>query len=514
MAGFLLTSCMHEPESPKIEINETSQLAQVKSWFEENKSKLRLPEKGSNYRTDAQELILPFFEKEPDWEKFHHYFFPDGREVFEVSLENATKYFPAGMLESFPNKNPNEYIIQNIMFVRNPSENRFDPLIARYFPNNPENYFEFQNIYYNSINEFWEGRIDLFTYDEHHIISFNFLPNGEKETISYGEFSTTSLRILSDCRERSREVSWVTPSPGSLEDDPLGLGATYHTITITETVCTGSMGEFPTTGTVYVDGTYYYNGDGFDPSGSGCGTCDYSPPPAPAPSLFIINRLDNPCFEDLFKQMAKGSPKLVDMTGLGSLDIFPWMLELFKQGGKFNYYIEDVDIPLNSNGTRPNAKTLPPDSQGNITIQIDNTYIQNATSLSLARTLIHETAHAYMFYLSKTNYEFRIELNNYFIAHNNNFADAHHGSMSQFLLGMAISLYNWDKNFGPTNGSLGLDYYYKMAFGGMLQNGTPNPIQDVVQYIPNGDWQAIAQILENEATGNNYAEGIKEDCDE
>jgi hypothetical protein len=201
-------------------------------------------------------------------------------------------------------------------------------------------------------------------------------------------------------------------------------------------------------------------------------------------------------------------------NGKNSVDIMNIAIRKLKQGGKFNYYIEDVDIPLNSNGTRPNAKTLPPDSQGNITIQIDNTYIQNATSLSLARTLIHETAHAYMFYLSKTNYEFRIELNNYFIAHNNNFADAHHGSMSQFLLGMAISLYNWDKNFGPTNGSLGLDYYYKMAFGGMLQNGTPNPIQDVVQYIPNGDWQAIAQILENEATGNNYAEGIKEDCDE
>ena len=91
MAGFLLTSCVEEPEAPKVKISENAQLGIVKTWFEKNKTKLRLPENGLNLRTGSQELILPFFEKEPDWDKFHHYFFPDGREVYEVSLENATK---------------------------------------------------------------------------------------------------------------------------------------------------------------------------------------------------------------------------------------------------------------------------------------------------------------------------------------------------------------------------------------------------------------------------------------
>jgi len=84
----LLTSCVDEPEAPKIQVEENSQLMKVKTWFEENKTTLRLPERGSNFRTDAEELILPFFEKEPDWDKFHHYYFPDGREVFEISLDN------------------------------------------------------------------------------------------------------------------------------------------------------------------------------------------------------------------------------------------------------------------------------------------------------------------------------------------------------------------------------------------------------------------------------------------
>lgn len=52
-----------------------------------------------------------------------------------------------------------------------------------------------------------------------------------------------------------------------------------------------------------------------------------------------------------------------------------------------------------------------------------------------------------------------------------------------------------------------------MAFGGLLDYGTENPISDVIPLIPNGDWGAIEDILENEATANNLAEGIRENCD-
>jgi hypothetical protein len=113
-----MISCVEEPEAPKIEVNENAQIAQVKSWFEQNKTKLRLPDRGSNFRSQSKELILPFFEKEPDWDKFHHYYFPDGREVFEVSLANATKYFPTSIVENFPNENPKDYMVQNIMFYK------------------------------------------------------------------------------------------------------------------------------------------------------------------------------------------------------------------------------------------------------------------------------------------------------------------------------------------------------------------------------------------------------------
>lgn len=144
-----MTSCVEEPEAPQIEVNENSQIAQVKSWFEENKTKLRLPERGSNFRSEAQELILPFFEKEPDWDKFHHYYFPDGREVFEVNLENVTKYFPTYLRDSFPHLEPNKFVLQTIMFIQN--NNGFEPLIIRYYPDRLEDIEKLKNINYQKI---------------------------------------------------------------------------------------------------------------------------------------------------------------------------------------------------------------------------------------------------------------------------------------------------------------------------------------------------------------------------
>lgn len=136
IGNLFLISCVQEAEVPTAIRSESGQLAKIKAWFEENESKLRLSDGGTNLRMASQELILPFFEKEPDWDQFHHYYFPDGREVFEISLANATKYFPTTMLDSFPNRNPAEVVIQNILFIKHPTEERFDPVIARYYPDN------------------------------------------------------------------------------------------------------------------------------------------------------------------------------------------------------------------------------------------------------------------------------------------------------------------------------------------------------------------------------------------
>ena len=71
-------------------------------------------------------------------------------------------------------------------------------------------------------------------------------------------------------------------------------------------------------------------------------------------------------------------------------------------------------------------------------------------------------------------------------------------------------LYIWDKKFGPTGGTLGFDYYYKLSFAGLVKNGTSELLDEAEQLIPTGSsWSEINRIIENEATGNHESKGEK-----
>lgn len=272
--NLLLTSCVEEPEAPQIEVNENAQIARVKSWFEDNKTKLRLPEKGSNFRSESQELILPFFEKEPDWDKFHHYYFPDGREVFEISLENATKYFPTNMVDSFPNRNPAEVVIQNIMFVKHQSMDRFDPLIARYYPANSSNEKFFEEINYQAIDYDWSGTLELFTYDEHHFVGFEIVEGEVIRNYTYSPHDGNNIEGL-----RIMDMGCTTHYyPVGYKSCVDGYCTTTINYYIAETSCPGG-GDL---GTSYSYG--FPTGDSSS-SGSGGGTAGYNPPDVPNPEI-------------------------------------------------------------------------------------------------------------------------------------------------------------------------------------------------------------------------------------
>jgi hypothetical protein len=500
--NILMTSCVEEPEAPKIEVGENGQLAKIKSWFEENKTNLRLPERGSNFRSGSQELILPFFEKEPDWDKFHHYYFPDGREVFEISLENATKYFLTSMMDSFPDRNPAEVVIQNIMFVKHPTAERFDPLIARYYPDNNLSVSSFQEISYDGIPYDWSGMVDIWTYDERHFIGFIFQKGELTSHFRYGQSNKENSRIQSDCREITREVTYTTVDPDGI--------VTVHASTIKLTHCSGSGDYTPEGGQGTGDGGEYH-----DYQRPPC--CDdpvpvpsrdlptYDPPKIPSPET-IINQLSNPCAINIFKGLSKNAEDLTSLYGLSALDIFPGMLDLFKQSGRFDYRIQNGNID-----PRLGGKTDP--VNGVMVITLSNDYLKNATTLSIARTIIHETVHAYL--QTQSLRSTRTDLNTFELLKEYAFKypekmDYQHAAMSDFILGMAVSLYNWDKKSGPTGGTLGFDYYYKMAFAGLIKDGTTELLDEAKQLIPAGSsWSEINEIIINEATGNYKAKGEK-----
>jgi hypothetical protein len=293
-----LQACVPEPEAPKIELTESGQLAKVRTWFEENKTKLRLPERGSNLRSESQELILPFFEKEPDWDKFHHYYFPDGREVFEISLENATKYFPTSMLESFPNRNPADVIIQNIMFIKHPTQERFDPVIARYYPENSGSVISFEEMNYLSIDYDWSGTIEMFTYDERHFVGFTIREGEIVENYTLkndqGEKRISTANMDVRCHTTYHPVGYQ-----------VCVGGTCHTTIeryIAQTSCSGSSG---------IDNSEYFSiprkeDDNATPTtdgtGGGCSSCEYDPLNMPGPNNFVDFQFNpNPGIKDYTK---------------------------------------------------------------------------------------------------------------------------------------------------------------------------------------------------------------------
>ena len=382
--NFLLTSCVEEPEAPKIEINEDAQIAQVKSWFEENKTKLRLPERGTNFRSESQELILPFFEKEPDWDKFHHYYFPDGREVFEISLENATKYFPISMLDSFPDRNPSDLVIQNIMFVKHQSLDRFDPLIARYYPANSSSEKSFEDINYQAIDFDWSGTLELFTYDEHHFVGFEIQDGEIVRNYTYtpddGD-KTGNFRIMDvRCSGHLIPVGYRTCAGGYCNTT-----INYY---IYEYSCSG--GDL---GTSY---SYGFPSGGSGSGGTGntdgngtCSTC-YSPPTVPAPSPNLRIQIDK-SFSD--------NPYLDCI--LNKLQLTKFIDELALFGGTVsngrNVILKVGEVPKRS-GQMVAANAETDDKLGPYHIQITiNKDRLNLSSLELARIILHEMIHAELF---------------------------------------------------------------------------------------------------------------------
>lgn len=295
---LLFTSCIEEP-AKKLEIPQpNSKLALVKNWFEKHKNDLHIGESRDNYRTESNELILPFFEKEPDWDKFHIFQFPDGREVYEISLANTEFIFYDLSSEEIETTNSTIVFIQNIMFIENKENGRFDPLIVRYFPNDESSKREFNEISYQNIGNGWTGKIDIWTYDERHFIGFN-VENGVLKTTSKLTALTSDSSKLNisghnlltvDCVSKPRIVTHTycqkTPRDGSCSHT-----GTYTEIAGTEVICWPSGG---TTGE-YAGGSYSFEGGGGGSNTTNSGSTDfwnnYQPPNIPEPGLVTPNQM-------------------------------------------------------------------------------------------------------------------------------------------------------------------------------------------------------------------------------
>jgi len=462
-----------------------------------------------------------YLEKEPDWDKFHIFQFPDGREVYEISLANTELIFPAYLSDSLPGTEPNNVVIQNIMFVENKENGRYDPVIARYYPNNENSIREFDEIYYNMIDLGWSGTVDIWTYDERHFIGFNIIEGELVSTVRYDTGNDENAKIKNgynlltvDCFRVPTTVSYTYTTTGYYETTVV---ATQNY----ETICSSGGSAAPGYGND--NGiTYPYLGpsDGGGSGGYGSvGEPTYIPPAIASPGLIIYNQLTNPCAREIFTNLKRNhlnSPfKNGDQNPLANFDFASEIYELFEDSQIFDLIIQNGNLEGKNglNSTKYNSETRKPE----IWITLSNEYLNNATRLSIARTIIHEMVHGYIIYeLNSGNFDFQNNFQQEYVKYlnrkNPDINRAHHEFMGAYVDMMAFSLKKWDTFFGDGKGTLGDSYYEAMAFGGLFKTGTNIPTDSFKELIPNSTQRSnIIKIIENEQNGSNLSKGKK--CD-
>jgi hypothetical protein len=370
---LLLTSCVDEPDTPTLEVDEKTKLTKVKVWFEANKTQLRLPEKPANHRTESQELILPFFEKEPDWNQFHHYYFPDGREVFEIRLDNDLLFIPKS------ESNEAELagrVLQTILFVKHPTENRFDPLIARYYPDEETSKRGFKEINYQMIDEKWSGAVDLFTYDEHHFIGFEIHKGQVISSRQFREGENTNSRLL-DMTCTVTTTEWIQVS----------YVYQTNTFVVQELSPTHSYTCSMTNSGFSSGGGIYYNFEGSYGNASGGSLGGYSPPEVPVPKLTVY--VDT------------------SITSNSRINCIVGKLAMTSFVNSMAEFTKTKDVNTNSviklgptSDPQANGQTKNKNGFYEITINSSRT---NRPDLMIARTILHELVHAEIMAALKEN---------------------------------------------------------------------------------------------------------------
>ena len=434
--NLLLTSCVDEPEAPKIEVAKNTPVAKVRAWFEENKTKLRLPDRGSNLRTESQELILPFFEKEPDWDKFHHYYFPDGREVFEISLENTQKFVPSTASDN-DQENLAKRMIQNILFVKHPTENRFDPLIVRYYPDEETSKRDFKEINYQMIDEKWSGWIDLFSYDQHYLVGFQVEKGQITESRTFKKSSHNGKVGIGfenkDVRCKIMETVWINVSIAGSTITVSSLETTYSQ--------SCSMGGLDSSTLNSGTASNYY-GDGYTPWGGGS-LDSYAVPDVPLPKLTIYIDIS-----------ISSDPRLSCIVDKLSRNSFVSSIAAFTNTKSVN---TNSVIKLGPT-SKPSSSGQTANKNGVYEITI-NSSKTNRPDLMIARTILHELVHAEIMAALKEKRitplddNFPANLDSYIALYLNTesrVGDKHHNYMATKLLPrMGQELMNIHKNQFP-----------------------------------------------------------------
>lgn len=187
---------------------------------------------------------------------------------------------------------------------------------------------------------------------------------------------------------------------------------------------------------------------------------------------------------------------------------------MFNEITNTDYIIKEQNMsdPEVSGFTEPNPFFNSVTGKYEITTRFNSQYLSTATRLSAARSMIHESIHAYLVFHQRLNPARDVhELVNSYAETNgyppNESGIIHHNFMAQFVNSSAYNLQLWDKNHG-TGGNLGWQYYHDMAWGGLADYRDRNDRTKILFY---DEFQDYLKSLDDPKTTNiDESKGVKE----
>ncbi|WP_157370238.1 hypothetical protein [Aquiflexum balticum] len=388
------------------------------------------------------------------------------------------------------------------------SEEGYSVLVARYFSYGQKS----KEMTYHRIPKEWSGRMDIFTYSERHLRTFE-VEEGRLTSYHIYQIDDPSKRIqthnaLMICSSFTVEFPYIYGIH-------MGIGSNTATLSITSchnpNPFGGGAGSGSWPSAPIVSPTYTGSGGG---SGIGSPSGGGSTGTTPCNNT---NHFGSDCIPFPEEQ--------IDLSSLSNChrEIIERLIGSTQQEFKriFQKFNGNQPVPANYNikfnyGDCGGGATACTDSRlenGFAIIRINQKGNENATDLSFAKTILHETLHAYLLFEEKfpSNCDLNCLLNKYITKYGPDPNDVHHNLFveTKFLNDIAVELRNFANVSGYNENALGDQFFKDMAWGGLQET-------DIFKTLPISVQTRIKNRLGAEYYNKNYSgtlpKGIKA-CD-
>lgn len=190
------------------------------------------------------------------------------------------------------------------------------------------------------------------------------------------------------------------------------------------------------------------------------------------PTHINVASVKNPCVKKLLAKLRYRDINKLVTPNIGQIQganhLSQTILDMFHNSPDYHLNFKIADATTAS-GKKRNAYTtprrnVPSTGQWTFDIVLDKNFVKNATRLAIARTIIHESLHAYLYYTTQTysSSSFSQLFYNYLSSKGYTTNEAQHNMMTQFAdaIGYSLSIYDLNQH--------GQSYYNNLAWSGEM----------------------------------------------